>query len=140
MTGSKFGLRNMGPSLNKVTSYGLYQRNMVSISKNGCKAPKTEFFKILCVNIWRGQKWGWAWSERFENQNKRNALIRFMLKKLLQYLKCVFRHFTCIRNRPKMGVAGATVSRWSWAMNFFCGFSRPKGKIWWSLGPIGDKK
>ena len=33
-----------------------------------------------------------------------------------------------------MGVAGATVSRWSWAMNFFCGISSPKGKIWGESG------
>ena len=82
---------------------------MVSISKNGCKAPKTAFFMILPVKIGRGRKWGWAWSERFENQNKRNSFLRFILKKhsfkvvekLLQWLKCVFRHFTCIRKRPK---------------------------------------
>ena len=100
---------------------------MVSISKNGYKAPKTAFFMILPVKIGRGQKWDWAWSERFESRNKRNVLLRFILKEhgfkvveyLLQCLKFVFRHFTCISNRPKMGVAGATVSRTSWAMKNF---------------------
>ena len=53
---------------------------MVSITKNGCEAPKTAFFMILPVKIGRGQKWDWAWSERFENRNKRNAFIRFILK------------------------------------------------------------
>ena len=50
---------------------------MVSISKNGCKAPKTAFFMILPVKIGRGRKWGRAGSERFVN---RNAFIRFILK------------------------------------------------------------
>ena len=35
---------------------------------------------ILPVKIGRGRKWGWAWSERFENRNKRNAFLRFKLK------------------------------------------------------------
>ena len=82
---------------------------MFSISKNGCKAPKTAFFMILSVKIGRGRKWDWVWSERFENRNKRNVFLRFILKEhgfkvvgyLLQCLKFVFRHFTCISNRPK---------------------------------------
>ena len=53
---------------------------MVSISKNGCKAPKTAFFMILPVQIGRGRKWGRAGSERFVNRIKRNAFIRFILK------------------------------------------------------------
>ena len=40
-----------------------------------------------------------------------------------------------------MGVAGATVSRWSWAMKFFFVVSvAPKAKSGESLGSIGDKK
>ena len=120
---------------------------MVSISKNGCKAPKRHFFMMLPVKIGRGRKWDWAWSERFENRNKRNVFLRFILKehgfKVVEYismLKIVFRHFTCISNRSKMGVAGVTVSRWSWAMNFFAVSVAPKAKSGESLGSIGDKK
>ena len=39
-----------------------------------------------------------------------------------------------------MGVARATVSRWSWAMNFFCGISSPKGKIWGESGIDWEQK
>ena len=68
-------------------------------------------FMILPIKIGRGRRWGWAWSERFENRNKRNAFLRFILQEhgfklvesLLQCLKCVFRHFVCIKNRPKNG-------------------------------------
>ena len=53
---------------------------MVSISKNGCRAPKTAFFMILPVKIGRGRKWGMAGSEKFVNRNKRNVFLRFILK------------------------------------------------------------
>ena len=122
---------------------------MVSISKNGCKAPKTAFFMILPVKIGRGRKWDWAWSERFENRNKRNVFLRFILKEhgfkvveyLLRCLKFVFRHFTCISNRPKNGRGRSHC----FAMElgdeiFFVVSVAQKAKSGESLGSIGDKK
>ena len=84
---------------------------------------------ILPVKIGRGRKWGWAWSERFENRNQRNAFLRFILKGTwLQsgritpsMLKIRFSTFYLYKEilGQTIGVAGATVSRWSWAMIFF---------------------
>ena len=122
---------------------------MVSISKNGYKAPKTAFFMILPVKIGRGQKWDWAWSERFENRNKRNVLLRFILKEhgfkvveyLLQCLKFVFRHFTCISNRPKNGRGRSHCFPMELGDEIFFVVSvAPKAKSGESLGSIGDKK
>ena len=104
---------------------------------------------ILPVKIGRGRKWDWAWSERFENQNKRNAFIRFILKEhgfkvveyLLQCLNFVFRHFTCISNRPKNGRGRSHCFPMELGDEFFFVVSvAPKAKSGESLGLIGDKK
>ena len=70
---------------------------------------KTPIFVFLPYKIGRGRKSGWAWSETFENRNKRNAFLRFILKengfktkKWEQNAKrSVFRNFTCIRKSKK---------------------------------------
>ena len=111
---------------------------MVSISKNGCRAPKTAFFMILPVKIGRGRKWGRTGSERFVNRNERNAFIRFILK---EHGFKVFRHFTYIRNRPKNGCGRSHCFPMELGDEIFCVVSvAPKAKSGESLGSIGDKK
>ena len=94
---------------------------------------------ILPVKIGRDEKWGRAGSERFVNRNKRNAFIRFILKE--QCLKCVFRHFTYIRNRPKNGCGRSHCFPMEMGDEIFYVVSvAPKAKSGESLGSIGDKK
>ena len=73
------------------------------------------------------EKSGRAWSETFENRNKRNAFLRFILKENgfktknweQNAKRSVFRNFTCIRKSKKRAWSCGGVSQTNFYLKFF---------------------
>ena len=72
----------------------------------------------------------WAWSYTFENKNKRNAFLRFILKengsnsikRKFNVEKAMFHNFPCIRKLEKRAWPGGGVKRSNFDSKFFLVF------------------